>query len=290
MKPFSTDFLVTPSYAQDYLKNWKFDRQRPITRDHVLHLAYEMQNGRFVAGLQIYVCELPDGSRVLVNGQHTLSAIVESGQSIHLTITVQKVSSIDEAGRIYAVFDTQKRRSWGQSARATGLVDGYPSLSKSIAAVGVILRKFGEQRYGAAYVQARMDRFEELVEYREAAQAFYDATKKGRLRPLLQRSGAMAVALETFLHQPSMASEFWGSIAHDETPTGTAAKALKNWLQDTKRTAGEQAQREHVMACASAWNANFRGQLRSFVQPNGMKSFYLLGTPWTVPEGAENAA
>jgi len=97
----------------------------------------------------------------------------------------------------------------------------------------------------------------------------------------------MAVALETFRYQPSLAAEFWFATSHDEgLVTGQPEKALLSWLRNSRASGGQSAQREHCRATALAWNAAFRGEERTYIKPNQMGAFFLLGTPWAGGLGA----
>lgn len=98
------------------------------------------------------------------------------------------------------------------------------------------------------------------------------------------------MALETFVHQPTLAAEFWGDVAKNNVGAQDErrpSRALLQWLHGTKRTGGDVAQREHCRAAAAAFNAAFREEAPKYIQPNAMGAFYLLGTPWAQGVGKD---
>jgi hypothetical protein len=271
--------VVTPDMARALRETAHFDRQRKISKPNVMRLASEMVAGRFTDGTQIYICVLPDGTQKIVNGNHTLQAVVECGVPQLLTITRKAVANEDEAGRVYAVFDIQKTRSWGDSLRAVGKDGDIPNAKFILAALGTIDARFGTRIANSS--ASRLARIDKMDTYRDAAFMFAEAihnAPKNSSR-LVKRSGVLAVALETMVHQPSLAFEFWRAVAQDNGLTADMPeRALLNWLRNS-RSSGGALQRDHCAAAALAWNAVFRGESRSFIRPSAMASFFLLGTP-----------
>ena len=280
--PISTVELVSPDQARRLRDTAHFDRQRNISSANVSRLAKEMAAGRFTLGTQVYICVLPNGQELIVNGNHTLEAVHASGAPQVLTITRKPVADVDEAGRIYAVFDIQKVRTWTDSLRATGAGEDIPNASKVLSAIGVMERGFGAANSTSDV--SRIQRISLIEDYKEAAVLFALATADAPKHSsgLVRRAAVMAVALETLRYQPSAASEFWHNIAHDDGLTnGQPEKALLSWLRNTTGAAGgAMAQKEHARAAALAWNAAFKGRQLQYVKPNQMGSFFLLGTPW----------
>ena len=278
----STVVMVTPDYARHLRDTAHFERQRKISPANVQRLAREMQAGRFIPGLQIYICVLPDGSERIVNGNHTLEAVAASGVTLDLTVTRAPVSDIDEAGRIYAVFDLQKTRSWNDSLKATGAGDGAPNASFVLSAIGVIRQKFYTFREASLHGRQRLPEIALLEEYKTAAEMFARCIEGAPTNSarLVKRASIMAIALETLRYQPSLAFEFWQAVAQDEGLTKERPeRALLHWMRNNK-AGGSESRREQCAAAALAWNAAFRGEKRSFVKPNQMTSFFLLGTPY----------
>lgn len=274
--------LVTPEMARRWRETAHFERQRKIDTCNIDRLAREMSSGRFTPGTQIYFCVLPNGSRVLVNGNHTLEAISACGKPQCLTVTHKAVTDLDEAGRIYAVFDIQKVRSWNDSLRAVGGFEELPNASRFLAAITAIENKFGHYPQASSRA-SRVLRIEHLEEYRETAEIFNQAIHGAprEIVRMLFRAGCLAVALETIRYQPSLAAQFWYDVARDNgLVSGQPAKALLQWMRNARLASGSCGQRDTARAAALAWNAAFRDEQRTYVKPNAMGAFFLLGTPW----------
>lgn len=291
--PTSNVISVSPALARNLRDTCHFELQRPISEGNVKRLAHEMEAGRFIPGLQVYLCVLPDGRKAIVNGNHTLEAVARSGISLLLTITEQPVATIEEAGRIYAVFDTQKVRSWSDSLRGVGKEE-VPFGTRLVSAVALIERKFSGTTQKNA---SRPERLDAVDRYLEAASRLQEAVHGGTTEAtnMMRRAGILSVALETSLHQPSMSIEFWGRVAHDDgLKKGDPEKALLSWLRNQGNTSGTGSQVAHARAAALAWNAAFKGEAREMIKPNAMTEFYLFGTPHTAgarrpdaPEGSQ---
>lgn len=274
----STVVMVTPDYARHLRDTAHFERQRKISPANVQRLAAEMKAGRFIPGLQVYICVLPDGSERIVNGNHTLEAVAASGATQDLTITRAPVADLDEAGRIYAVFDLQKIRSWSDSLKAIGTADSVPDANRVMSAVGVIDGGFAQL---GPRSRDRISAIAKVADYRVPAELFAACVSGAppQNKRLIKRTPIMAVALETLRYQPSMASDFWKAVAQDDGLTrGQPERALLQWLRNA-RAGGAKGQKEHANAAALAWNAAFRGDDRDHIRPNAMASFFLLGTP-----------
>ena len=74
-------FLVTPEIAKFILEHHN-DRNRPIKRNYVEQFKEDLRNGRFTEVGEIIISR----SGTLMDGQHRLKAIVETGISAEMTI------------------------------------------------------------------------------------------------------------------------------------------------------------------------------------------------------------
>jgi hypothetical protein len=72
---------VDAEYARHLRQSCNFDRQRALIDLNTRRLAVEMDNGRFIPGTTVYFAVLPDGSMLILNGNHTLEAIIASGKT-----------------------------------------------------------------------------------------------------------------------------------------------------------------------------------------------------------------
>lgn len=269
--------FVTPEWAANARLNWQFPNQRLLSKTNIERLAYEQGKGYFVVGMPIFVCILPTGEKYLVNGNHTLEAIIKNGVGYPLTVIYLQVGSLAEAGRVYANLDIQKIRTLLQSIRAAGLSQDVPYLAKAKSAITVISNEFKNQSFSA---NGRTDIIEMLQDYTQHISTFASILhgKPNGTAKYCFRAPVFAVALETIRYQPSAAFEFWELVASGEVLSPNPAKALLRWFDNNKSTSGSSTQLQQAKACAVAWNAWFRGRHLVIVRPTG--DFELFGTPW----------
>lgn len=274
---------VTPEMARAINKNCLFDRQRPMNMDHVKRLSEEMKRGWFLAGTPVFFCILPSKSQVLVNGQHTIEAVVQSGVTIPLTFIRQGVASLEEAAQAYACFDIQRSRTWMQAAQAQGLTDKIPMLSAALPAMKYIMSNFGDGRDMASNtLQSRHARFDAVKEYQGSLMSLWTMLNETPIanQRAIRRSAVMAVAMMTTKAQPSMGEEFWGGMAKDDgLRVGDPRRTLLRYLlANTVRAAAG----DMLRATALAWNAFFEKRTLEACKPGAMKTFQLKGTRWTL--------
>lgn len=278
---------VTPELAAQWIAERKFDRQRKIDPKNVERLASEMTNGWFVAGTPIFVCILPDGRMLQVNGNHTLRAVVKSGVTVPLTVIYRHVQNEDEAGEIYAVIDYQKVRTKADGLKAMALEDG-PLVSEAMSAMSFLLTDFRDKA-DSATAKSQQRQHQELKKYENALALLYSAWKNAKGKSVnsenvkaLQRGPFMAVAMATARYSPSLALEFWGGAARNDGLASTDPRGvLLNFAKGAK-TGGTDRRMLAVQYSAATWNAFYEGDSRHFVQPARLKgeNFRLLGTPW----------
>lgn len=271
--------LVNPEQARRWRTECHFERQRNLSQNNIDRLVHEMKAGRFTPGTQVYLAELPDGSERLLNGNHTMEAIAASGTSQLLTVTRKKVANINEAGGIYAVFDVQKVRTMRDSARAFGGVEDIALSGVVMAAMAVIGDGFASR---SPLGPARLERLEMMADYKDAAELLAEHIIPGaakHMQRMIKRAAIAAVALETLRFQPSNAVDFWRTfVMETELEEGSPQRALRNWGMNNAATGGT-ARILDAKAAASAWNAFWRDQKLSRLQPRLLAAFTLLGTP-----------
>lgn len=117
--------MFTPIKAGSDLASHNYIGQRSIRKQHVNYLAHEILEGRFRPGTAIAFCRTPEGKQHLVNGQHTLSAIVRAGRNIVLTVEQYFCKNMQEVAAIFATYDRQRTRSPSDIYSAYGLPQGW---------------------------------------------------------------------------------------------------------------------------------------------------------------------
>jgi hypothetical protein len=276
---------VTPALARKLRVECAFERQRPLRSKNTARLLYELQDGRFVRGTPIQCGFYPDGRVVLLNGNHTLEALgaLVEPALMPLTFVLHHVRDDDDAGHIYAVLDTQNRRSWGDSLRAEGM-ESTQLIGRALAAINCIERGF-EHRIPRTVIDSRRERIDLLrTEYPKAIEAFRAAVAGGTTEAvrIITIAPVMAVALYTCKHQETHAYEFWSSMAKDELlKKGDPERAFLTWARNNRRSlsSGRDQRAETAKAAALAWNASFRQENLDMTKPRQLQGLFILGTP-----------
>ena len=279
----STLVLITPDKAQALLETC-YQGQRPLRQHHVRFLRHLMRTGHWRQGAEIH-CARVEGERFLVNGQHTLTALVQEGLASWLTVVEIDVPTLAGIGRLYEAFDRNMTRSLDDIYQSDPEIGRYGWTAKQLkamsGAVALLATGFAQDAPFADIVLTLRDPFVRAELLRdwsgEATQAF--GAMQGQLRRYLLRSGVLSVLLATYRYVPQQAVQFWPAVCQDSGLTeGMPARALVHFLLTTpSRVLGAPAYARHV---ASAWNAFYEQHpLRTLVPRAGANPIRIAGTP-----------
>jgi len=254
--------VITPAVAKTWL-GFKYAKQRDIDIRSVNVLADAMQRKRFTTNTMKFAL-LKDG-RYLVNGQHTLMAIAQSGITITLPVQDFVVDTDEDVARLYYHEDTNRRRSFHDSVRAMDFVDNLGLSQTQIKQTAAALRwaraNFGAERKVYDYI-TQDDLLEWVPLYKWEINAIYQAispcTKEDR--NIIIKQPVLAVGLITMRYAPDKAREFWSQVAKDDgIERYDARKTIRSWLvaASVRRFSTEQRVygTEISRAVALAWNA-----------------------------------
>lgn len=277
---------IAPERAAQMLETLSFERQRNIAPKHVEYLLAMMRKGE-LTDLLIQEAEFPNGRRVLVDGYHRLTALVEYGQSLLAVIVTYRVASEDELNERYAKIDRPATRRPADMLRAFG-VDQQTDLSarmlKTISAGAVIVANDFPRNSGGNNQKSVITRTNDVKKWLEEGQA-YAACLAGctnEIQILLSRAPVVAVALATLRYQRGPAETFWSRIAADdglskESPEGS----LLRWLRANRvNQVGQQV--IYARYVAGAWNAYYEGRalkLLKIADPSA--PVVIAGTPFS---------
>jgi hypothetical protein len=275
--------LVTPDKAQALLAT-AYQGQRPRRPHHVRFLRHLLRTGHWRQGAEIH-CARIGSERFLINGQHTLTALVQEHLSAWLTVVEIDVPTLAAIGRLYESFDRNLTRSLDDIYQSDPEMRQYAWTGKQLkamsGAVAVLATGYAKDALFTAILLTLRDPFVRAELIRdwsgEATQAF--GTMQGQLRRHLLRSGVLSVVLATYRYAPLHAAQFWPAVCQDSGLTeGVPARALVHFLLTTpSRMLGAPEYARHV---ASAWNACYEQRaLRTVVPRAGANPIRIAGTP-----------
>jgi hypothetical protein len=279
----STLTLVTPEKAQALLAT-AYQGQRPLRPHHVRFLRHLLRTGHWRQGAEIH-CARIGSERFLINGQHTLTALVQEQLAAWLTVVEIDVPTLAAIGRLYESFDRNLTRSLDDIYQSDPEMRQYAWTGKQLKAmsgtVAVLATGYAKDALFTDILLTLRDPFVRAELIRdwggEATQAF--GAMQGQLRRHLLRSGVLSVVLTTYRYAPPQAAQFWPAVCHDSGLTeGMPARALVHFLLTTpSRLLGAPEYARHV---ASAWNAFYEQRaLRTLVPRAGANPIRIAGTP-----------
>lgn len=278
---------ITPAIATKMLATMNYERQRGVRLDHVHFLAHEMKEKRFI-GNTIGICELPGGSQFIVNGYHTLMAIIESNLPQSMPVEFFQVKTNQDIAKIYARFDKQLKRTRADTIRTYGLEDSFEmpptTLSKFAAASVIVMHDFASG--GSLSYTSDEEVILFMMEWLEYAKQYLETIRETPLVSELVRRTTFPIGLVTMRYS-AKPLEFWSKVATDDGLTvGDPRKTLHYYLRETGMTGDSQRKRVSPLpvgmrAVATAWNAYIEGrELRSIRVVNTTLPVMIRDTPY----------
>lgn len=289
-EPTYSSTRVSPEVAQAVVLNEMYGGQRPFDEEIAYSYAIEMMQGTFRPWTVITFAIL-HGKRYLINGQHTMQAIIIAGATIPLTYEDRVVSSLAEVKALYRTFDRNKMRTIKtllkddesletlpfNLGQRTNISSCLPLLASGFAP---IKRLGGHLRMYTSNVNIRS----RLIHaWTHEADIFFQNIKgaPGKLSQNIRRSSVLSVALVTLRFTGTDAEEFWHKVA---MPDGLSVNDPRHRLHIFLRTSSIVEYEPHVLSryVAVAWNAAYEDRTPRSLQPGDTSGpIRLAGTPHT---------
>ena len=279
-------FKVSATLAMRVLEELHFSGQRPV-RPHRVEILKDIIRRKQWTPSQIAFARLA-GRLYLMNGQHRLTALVETGGSIEVQILIVEVENEDQLRALYHHFDVAVGvRSKAEILNSIGIADSY-GLTKTGAravydAVALITNRFEPPNYQKDPVKARS------VDRRlEAAQSWWPVMAKfekliveapPKVRKKLYAQGSAAVALVTLRYQPELAAQFWSGLAgNDGLAKGDPRNTLLVDMMTRQMNVGIITQA--AITSANAWNAWVAKKRITHLKVLATSKVRIAGTPF----------
>lgn len=260
---------MTPSFAKNVLQSYNHaEFQRNINQSRVLTLARRQRDGRF-HGNDISFA-IFEGRIYLINGQHTLSAMVVSGKTVNNVYKVFKCSTIEQLACAWAQFDDGGTRTRKQVAKNYRQVLGQEWNEDAIALVSIAcsLIKYGTTALATAGNVE--DRIKLIPEFGRPAEGVRDVVfsgepvkKKSKECRMLNKGPIAHAMLLCFVKDFKAAQMFWSSV---KTGIGFDSESdprhvLRRYLEElslSNTNVGKNKQKDNndvvTGKCLVAWN------------------------------------
>jgi hypothetical protein len=235
-----------------------FPGQRKIDKRNVERLKSEMELGTFEPTTQITFCVLPNGERHVVNGNHTLEAIIALGRPYQLCVAERFVANYSEVQSAYTRFDRQKNRTKNNHMDAWDITGLDKKLGNS-GALTIILTSYERgdslQAVSRAHAITPEDLKRGILRYSKPARLFYGVAlgPKEEIHRFVNNASIAAIGVLTMQHKKG--KTFWSTFAADNgLKDSHPAKALLNFLRDPRNQSNGGNRWWWVAATMIAWN------------------------------------
>lgn len=283
---------ITPEKAQLWLES-VYEYQRPVRQWWANYLAREMHLGRFLPVSPIHFVFF-DGKSHLINGQHTLYAIIKSRLAQELNVVRTAAKTDEELATYFFRFDQSLKRTFSDAAKAMCLPElthlTPDKLNKLSSAIVWIGSDFGTNRTKHGHKIPVDDLLRETVLWVDDFLKMEEAITPcpSQMRKMIIKRSVLSIALITFRNKPAHALNFWQQVSRDDgLRLGDPRKALNQWLQNARIYGGNKQagvdDTEVSRAIERAWNAYMESRsLKSIIVRNPNSEINLVKC--TVPQ------
>ena len=280
---------IPPALAQEWLECMSYFGQRPIDQKRVSYYAREMLVGEWLPGISMALGVL-NGSRYLLDGQHRLRAIVESGMTCQFTVIEHPARDEAHLAKMYAEFDVGKGRTIMDTLKPNRLDEGTglsnTHLRHLVAGIRVLVGGFVQVDSLRIPHREMPDLISEWAPYMVSYLAAI-GDRPADISTALDRRTTIAIALPTIRFCREKAEPFWQGVSQDNgLLIGDPRKALRRWMiahaPKSKMSTTDRTLEVHAVCVylMTAWNAWFEGREQNILKVyDSRQAIHLHGTP-----------
>lgn len=211
--------FIDSDTAKGMLRECFYKGQRKVRSLQLSYFERALKENFFSDGTQVIIAIVGE-KKYLLDGQHRLNAIVNTGVGSEFWIRTIRMESMDEVARLYSTIDTNSRRSGMDGVRAYGVSEELNiSVNNSIiAAVKAITRGFSNPVLEEKAITLDNSEISQLIREWSLEIQNLNAILKNSPPPVklaMRKSSVYASAYITLRYAPDLAKEFWGDIAAD---------------------------------------------------------------------------
>ena len=288
---------LTPAQADYHLKSHLFEKQRPLRQTQVDFLANEMRRGSFNPATEITFVDY-ENKLHLINGQHSLHAIVQAGIPQLVVIKTLTVPTYQDLAGLYSHYDIGDTRRIADMFRAFGLQEDIGLNAQQQKQISSAFNLIANRFFKASGVkQSRVESMQGVRYWAPYAKKYFSIVNhQGKLiTDRLKTMCPLALGVITLRFAEQEAQDFWYQVATGDNPNrarGATSKDpaihLRNFFMmdkqkaalttkpDTKNT-GTKHVVNYIVAC---WNNFTEKKQVSYIQTEYLeKNFRINRVP-----------
>lgn len=284
---------VTPLVAQKLLE-LNFDHNRKLRKANVSDFAVLIENGEFFPGSQVRIGS-HKGYYTLLDGQHRLTAIAQTGCPQPMVITVVDIQTATGVREDYARLDTNgQRRTMGDALFSLDAQDSIVFEHSKLTALGSAVRLLlGGNTLSSQSLKKvpKMAIYRWIKKNNEPISALRECVGTGMVGTTrgIIKSPVLSVALATFECAPrDKAVGFWRQVVEDDgLGKSDPRKKLHEFL--ARPMSGGKASLVAQAVTARCWNAYVSGKsMGNLDRSTAMPKIALTPYPRKVEEPEED--
>ena len=269
----SQDVIITPHLARFILNEYNYEDNREIRKEHVRELTNHLLNGTMrnhISMPKFAVCGFEKNKVVLVDGNHTVNAIVNAQRSYPTFAVFYNCAMIADLEDLYVSLDRNLPRRLSDFFEAYQLDDAtgfYLKKQKQMIISGIRLFQSGLTSY-------RTERTNQLEKHELVSSVLCWAPEmrmyenlRANAEPTIKRRMRCAPLVATSLlimrFHPNKGNEFFNKVfSGDNLHAGTPEHALYNYILGSNvRKIGIQPMCSKIALCFKAY---YNGDRRRF--------------------------
>lgn len=295
---------VTPDMARKMLSEYQYIGQRKYRPDRAKYLADEIARDSLEEITQVVLSsQINDGRKYLINGQHTLNAIVMANKPARVVLVETEKNDDTATAKVYGVIDTNLTRSTADALAALHLASELGFTPSQLNQIGAAVRMIRLNFKQTDKSRMHLDDMVRLIrEYSESADSYYETIVgcSKEIQYASRRQSTLAVALLTFQYSAKKYTfhtvrEFWkGAIFDDAIAEYDPRKDTYKFLLTTGVQGGMWGSKYQKLRSARYMAHYIAGCFNDYIEGKNNKSrrvldeskpVVLLGTPFDGTRG-----
>ena len=254
---------VSPNEAKALLQYNKYQGQRSVKKNHVSDLADRMKKGMFTTGSVCLASLNGDNELILMDGQHTLNAVIKSNMTIKILLERVRCNTPKDMALLYQQKDGGISRSLKDyvvaEKNALG-IEWHPAVSSLVVSAISIINNSTHR--------TKSRKIELLEQYIPDGNFIIETLGQTRTRENahLWRAPVVSIMILTYRSGRFNAEVFWEKVKTGEMlKTDDPQFVLRDFLMSHSSKAKllrkpVASPHEFVYKCIYAWNAFLKGR------------------------------